>query len=282
MVAVSLGLSDGDSGKSRELINDHDRLHVHVFGTQLEAHPYTNLTAPWREALSLIKKHVTFFRLPVSPKEPVYTLGKALESLYVIYSGAFKIECLATDGRMRNAEMLLDGEWLGFDAIPTGHHTCTATALDYGEVWVVNYEDLLQVSGKNPTLLAHVVTAISKSLGRSRDQMLSVGSLSSDGRVADFLVKWALDLSSHGRRSDVISVPLTRADIGNSLGMRIETVSRSLSRLAEIGLIQFDEKSRRYVSIPEINALKEYVLSSGEMRYTDQKNGRAACTTLLQ
>lgn len=228
---------------------------------------YADFTGPkvqWRTVRNLIETLLNFSRKKVFRRDTIYTHGKKLESLYFIYAGTFKTECISSDGRVCSAEIQMDGDWLGFDAIATGSHTCTATALDIGEVWCINYEALLQVSAMDSTLLSQVVKAISRDLGRSRSQRLSNDSLSADRKVADFLLHWALNLAEHGRRTDVFNVPLTRAEIGSFLGIRVETVSRAMNLLKNIGLIEFDGASRRQFCIPEIDGLKNYVLGSGE------------------
>jgi CRP/FNR family transcriptional regulator len=212
----------------------------------------------WRDGLDLIEKHISYSRKRVSPGQTVYTSGQKLEFLYAISAGFFKIEHFSSEGHASNSEVLLDGDLLGCDAILTGHHTCTATALDFGEVWVVNYQTLLLESARSPDLLWHVVRAIGKSLGRCREQMLSNWSLSASRKVADFLVRWVLNLSEHGKRTDIFVVPLSRAEIGSFLGVRLETVSRALKHLADTGLISFDTKVRRQFVVLNLNELKKH------------------------
>jgi CRP/FNR family transcriptional regulator len=52
---------------------------------------------------------------------------------------------------------------------------------------------------------------------------------------------------------------MTRADIGNYLGLTLESVSRALSRLARNGVIEFNEKGRRDISIPNLTALSDFI-----------------------
>jgi CRP/FNR family transcriptional regulator len=242
--------------QSAEIQIDHGRLKSSIRDDQIGVHAFAK--AQWRNALDLIERHVCYSRKRVSPGQTVYNSGKKLEFLYVISAGFFKIEHFSSDGHASNAEVLLDGDWLGFDAISTGHHTCAATALDFGEVWVVNYQALLRGSATCPELLAHVVWAIGKNLGRCREQMLSNGSLPAKRKVADFLVRWVLNLSEHGRRTDIFVVPLSRAEIGSFLSLRLETVCRALQHLASIGLISFDTKVRRQFVILNLDELKTY------------------------
>ena len=62
-----------------------------------------------------------------------------------------------------------------------------------------------------------------------------------------------------GLRSDEITLRMTRAEIGNYLGMTLETVSRAMSRLARDKVISFAEKGRRDLRIPDVDALSCFV-----------------------
>ena len=86
---------------------------------------------------------------------------------------------------------------------------------------------------------------------------MSVCTLPADARVADFLRYWADSLARSGLRTDQITLRMTRAEIGNYLGMTLETVSRALSQLARDKVIGFAEKGRRDVHIPDVAALTD-------------------------
>lgn len=213
----------------------------------------------WRASLDMIEQHVPVSKRLVRMHERLYTFGQPFEMLNLINSGVFKIVSLASDGRERSADFVFDGDWLGFDGIPTGQHSCTAVALDIGEVWALRYQDLMQAAAKAPSLLHHVLTAISAQLARNRDIALSIGTLSAEARVADFLLMWARSLADRGRRTDEINVHMTRAEIGAFLGIRLESVSRALTKLAQCGVISFNERGRRDISIPDLRALSRFV-----------------------
>jgi CRP/FNR family transcriptional regulator len=88
---------------------------------------------------------------------------------------------------------------------------------------------------------------------------MSVCTLPADARVADFLHDWAAALACRGLRTDQITLRMTRAEVGNYLGLTLETVSRALSRLAREGLIGFADSARREIAIPDHEALGEFV-----------------------
>ena len=134
--------------------------------------------------------------------------------------------------------------------------------MDTGDIWVLRYERVLAACMGRPELLALLHQAMSREIARDRDALMSVCTLSADARVADFLRYWAESLARRGLRTDQITLRMTRAEIGNYLGMTLETVSRALSRLARCGLIDFIDKGRREIRIPQVEALTEFVQRS--------------------
>lgn len=223
----------------------------------------------WKNSLPLIKHLVPYSKKTLRPNELIYTCGKRLNALYIITAGSFKIENLSADGRVRSTDILLDGEWLGLDAISSGQHTCIATSIDFGEVWVVDYKALLKEMANNEVMLAHMLKIFSKRLERSRDQLLSITSRSAIGKVSDFLLRIGRDLREHGRRTDVITVPISRTEIADLLGVRVESVSRSFSKLEKLGLIAFNDNSHRQITIPDWKGIEEYTQEVSDSKFAD-------------
>jgi CRP/FNR family transcriptional regulator len=154
------------------------------------------------------------------------------------------------------------GDWLGFDGIANGQYSCDAVAMDTGEVWTIRYDALLAACVQQPTLLNVLHEAMSREIAQDRNSLMSVCTLPADARVAEFLHYWAGSLARRGLRADQITLRMTRAEIGNYLGMTLETVSRALSKLARGQVIAFPEKGRRDIRIPDIRALSAFVQQS--------------------
>ena len=216
----------------------------------------------WRESLALVAQYVPYGRRIVRSGERVYLCGDSFDTLYMVNAGIFTVMNLTADGREQPAGFYFKGDWLGFDGIPSGRHSCSAIALDCGEIWSVRYDSLQTASLGEPKLMRSVFSAISSQLAYSRDAMLSMGTLAADARVADFLLQWAYALELRGQRTDQINVHMTRADMGRYLGLTLESVSRALSRLARCGVIEFNERGRRDISIPSLRALNDFIRHS--------------------
>jgi CRP/FNR family transcriptional regulator len=211
------------------------------------------------DTLKLLSDRLAPRRRVVHAEDVVYSAGERFESLYVLSAGFFKMVNLAADGREQVVSLKFRGDWLGFDGIAAGTYSCDAVAMDTGEVWVIRYDELLAASVAHPALLSALHVAMSREIGRDRDSLMSVCTLPADARVAEFLRSWADSLARSGLRSDQITLRMTRAEIGNYLGMTLETVSRALSRLARDEVIEFAEKGRRDIRIPDVDALSAFV-----------------------
>ena len=211
------------------------------------------------DTLALLTETLRPQRRIVHAGEPLYRAGGRFGNLFVLNSGFVKIVNASADGREQVAGLKFRGDWLGFDGIANGAYSCDAVALDTGEVWVIRYEDLLCACVNSRALMSALHVAMSREIARDRDSMLSRCTLPADARVAEFLRYWVDSLERRGLRTDQIALRMTRAEIGNYLGMTLETVSRALSRLARDQVISFASKGRREVSIASANALTAFV-----------------------
>ncbi len=212
--------------------------------------------------LALLKQRVPMTRRVVRTGDFVYQAGDHLTCLHVINAGFFKTVNLSPDGREQVVGLHFKGDWLGFDGIAENQFACDAIAMDIGEIWTVRYDALLAACATTPALLSGIHAAMSREIGRDRDTMLALCTLPADARVADFLRYWADSMAQRGLRTDQITLRMTRAEIGNYLGMKLETVSRALSRLERDKVIGFTEKGRRDVHIPDVRALSDFVQRS--------------------
>ena len=228
---------------------------------QTQATP-TTTAAPIRpiaDVLNLLSQLLAPQRRLLHAGDVLYQAGERFGNLYILNAGFCKIVTMSPDGREQVVGLKFRGDWLGFDGIADGAYSCDAVAMDTGEVWVVRYEALLAACAANRELLTMFHGAMSREIAHDRDSMMSLCTLPADARVAEFLRYWADSLAKRGLRTDQIALRMTRAEIGNYLGMTLETVSRALSRLARDKVIGFASKGRRDVHIPNVEALSTFV-----------------------
>lgn len=111
----------------------------------------------------------------------------------------------------------------------------------------------LDVAQDDPVVLRSVLSRSLQALHRSRTKMMQLGHKSARQRIADFLVSMADRLCGCTCGECEYSLPMTRRDIGDSLGLKIETVSRQFSELREAGLVE--TQGRSLVRLTDVAAL---------------------------
>ncbi|VWX55775.1 Transcriptional activator protein Anr [Burkholderiales bacterium 8X] len=211
------------------------------------------------DTLRLVAEALPVQRRVLHAGDSVYQAGQPFKSLYIVNSGFFKMVNSSAEGREQLVGLHFRGDWLGLDGIADGRYACDAVAMDTGEIWSIRYDALLQAASQTPALLSMLHCAMSREIAREQQSVLSLCSLPAEARVAGFLRYWAETLADRGLRTDQITLRMTRAEIGNYLGMTLETVSRALSRLARGDVIRFAEKSRRDICIPQVEALTRFM-----------------------
>lgn len=128
-------------------------------------------------------------------------------------------------------------------------------ALDDLELVIFPSNQFLDVAQDDPVVLRSVLASSLQALHRSRTRMMQLGHKSARQRIADFLVSMARRICGCTCGACEFSLPMSRRDIGDSLGLTIETVSRQLTDLREAGLVE--TQGRSCVRLTDINALAD-------------------------
>ena len=211
------------------------------------------------DQLAQLAAHAPIRRRVVHTGERIFHPVDPFDRLYIVNAGICKSVTLTADGREQVVELHLKGDWLGLGAIAGGCYEAEAIAMDTSEIWSVSYPELLAAGQRTPELMHQLHVAMSRALSRKRNALLSICTLPADARVAEFLRWWAAALDQRGMRNDHVRLPMSRAEIGNYLGMTLESVSRALSRLERNNVIRFAGSSRRDIEIPTMAALGSFV-----------------------
>lgn len=185
--------------------------------------------------------------------EFLYQANMPFRSLYAIRRGFFKTLVLTEDGREQVTGFHMPGEIIGIDAISNNRHTCFASALEDSEVCEIPFARLEDLSRELPSLQRHLHCVMSREVVHDQSMMMILGNMRADERLAAFLVNLSMRYQARGYASDSYNLAMTRSEIGNFLGMKIETVSRTFSKLHKSGLIRVD---KRLVEITDMAALK--------------------------
>ena len=194
--------------------------------------------------------------------ESLFRSGDRFESLYAVRLGFLKSTLMSSDGHEQVTGFYMAGELVGLDGISADAHTCDTTALEDTEVCVIPYDRVEEIASAMPALQNHLRKVLSREIVREHGVMLLLGSMRAEERLAAFLLNLSQRFEARGYSRSEFVLRMTRAEIGSFLGLKLETVSRCLSRFAQEHLIEVDQKLVRILDAPRLRSL----LGSGAAR----------------
>lgn len=200
-------------------------------------------------------------RRKVKRGEALYRAGDAFDAVYPIRLGFFKSRITADDGREQVTGFPMPGDILGFDAISTGRFQCDAIALENAEVCIVQFDTLETLSREFSSLQHQLHRVLSREIVRDQGVMMLLGTMRAEQRIATFLLNLSQRLQQRGFSPREFILRMTREEIGNYLGLKLETVSRAFSRLQEDGVITVEQKR---LTIVEFGRLRDLAGASCE------------------
>lgn len=186
----------------------------------------------------------------------LYRAGEAFDSLYAVRSGAFKTVGVSHDGEEKVTGFYLPGELLGLDSISSGRHGYSAVALEDSEVCAIPFAALEKMAASVPMLQSKLFKVLSGDISRDQGLMLLLGSMTAEQRLAAFLLSLSRRYQRLGFSASRYTLRMTREEIGNYLGLTIETVSRLMSRFQKEELIRVQQ---REIEIRQPDRLREMV-----------------------
>jgi CRP/FNR family transcriptional regulator len=164
------------------------------------------------------------------------------KSLYAVRSGSFKSYITTSDGQEQIVGFHLPGDLIGFDALSTQHHQSSATALETSMVCEVPYTTLEQMAERFPTLRKQIMTCMSVDIKQGQELMMLLNKRKAEERLLYFLAQLSQRFSERGFSDKQFNLSMTRNEIGNYLGLTVETISRLLTRFQKENLIRVDGK----------------------------------------
>jgi CRP/FNR family transcriptional regulator len=199
-------------------------------------------------------------RRKVRRRETLFRNGEPFTSLYAIRTGVFKTRVATEDGRDQVTGFQMAGEIIGLDGIVNNQHTCDAVALEDAEVCVMPFHRIEELSREVAALQRHVHQIMSREIVREHGVMLLLGSMRAEERLAAFLLNLVQRLHARGFSRSEFVLRMTREEIGSYLGLTLETVSRTLSKFMEDGIVEVEKRKLRIV---DAEALRRIVNPPG-------------------
>lgn len=193
---------------------------------------------------------------PLKKGDHLYRQNDEFRSVYAVRSGSFKSYVLSDSGQGRVTGFFLPGEIIGMDGIASRRYANSTQALEHSSICEIPFTQLEKLSHQLPNLQHHFFAIMGNEIAKDQQIHTLLSSYSAEARTASFL----LGLSSRYARAAFsptrFLLPMTRSDIGEYLGLTVETVSRIFTALQKKNLI---EVKNREIELLDIEALRQNV-----------------------
>ncbi len=165
--------------------------------------------------------------------DTVFFEGDPADNLYNLVSGCVRLSKLLPDGRRQVTGFLFPGNFLGLAYVNS--YAFTAEAITNVSVCQFSRGRFQRNLGDFPALEKRLLAMASNELAAAQDQILLLGRKSAKEKVVSFLLNLMRQRSNED--ANTVALPMTRNDIADYIGLTTETVSRTISRLTDEGLI---------------------------------------------
>ena len=186
--------------------------------------------------------HRIGIRMHFQRNETIFSEGDEARYSYKVGSGAIRLCKHLSDGRRQISGFVLPGEFCGF--LHLDQHRFTAEATGDTVLTAYPQRQIEALGEQMPSVQRHLNSFLAQRVRSMQDHLVLLGRLTARERVASLLLLLADRAGvEHGKP---VSLPMTRQDMGDYLGLTIETVCRVLS----------DLKKQKVVELPDLHLMR--------------------------
>lgn len=204
---------------------------------------------------------------PLQRGEHLFTEKSPFQAIYAIRAGAIKAYTTTEKGEEQVTGFYLPGEVIGMDGIHTDTHSCSAVALETTSVCEVPFKELESLAVQIPSLQHHFFKLMSKEIQADQQQMLLLSKKTAEERVASLLLSLSARYKRRRLSEDRFRLPMSRGEIGNYLGLAVETVSRVFSRFQQMNMLAVEGREVRVldrIQLCEVGNFPQEATAAGQ------------------
>ena len=179
---------------------------------------------------------------PLRRGEIIFEAGADFKSIYAVRSGALKSYSINEKGDEQVFGFFLPGELLGLDAIDTSTHVSSAMTLENSAICEIPFHVVESLSQLIQSLQSQMYRLLSREIRRDQELQILLGKKTAEEKMSAFFLNLSLRYEQRKLSPFRFRLPMARVDIGNYLGLAVETVSRVITRLQNDCILCVDGK----------------------------------------
>ncbi|MCY1501194.1 Transcriptional activator protein Anr [compost metagenome] len=192
---------------------------------------------------------------PLKKGEFLFRQGDAFNSVFAVRSGSLKTFSLSDDGMEQLTGFHLPSELVGLSGMDGELYPVSAQALETTSVCEIPFDRLDELSAELPQLRRQLMRLMSREIRDDQQMMLLLSKKTADERIATFLVNLSARFRARGYSANQFRLAMSRNEIGNYLGLAVETVSRVFTRFQQNQLIAAEGKEVHILDPIELCAM---------------------------
>jgi len=192
---------------------------------------------------------------PLKKGEFLFRQGDSFTSVFAVRTGALKTFSVTDSGEEQITGFHLPSELVGMSGMDAEAYPVSAQALETTSLCEIPYEKLDELSVQLPQLRRQLMRLMSREIRDDQQMMLLLSKKTADERIATFLVNLSARFRARGYSANQFRLAMSRSEIGNYLGLAVETVSRVFTRFQQNGLLQADGKEVQILDSVELCGL---------------------------
>ena len=196
---------------------------------------------------------------PLHRGDHLYREADGFRSVYAVRSGAIKAYRVTDDGREQVTGFYFPGEILGMDGISKNFHVCSAKALETSAVCEIPFSSLSDLSVQMPNLQRHFFKLMSQEIAEDQQLITLLSKNTAEERIAALMLSISTRNAKRQLSATHFRLPMSRIDIGNYLGLTVETVSRVFSRLQKLDVLQVSNKEIEIIDVDGLRSVANVV-----------------------
>jgi CRP/FNR family transcriptional regulator, anaerobic regulatory protein len=192
---------------------------------------------------------------PLKKGEFLFRQGDIFNSVFAVRSGALKTFTLSDSGDEQITGFHLPSELVGLSGMDSETYPVSAVALETTSVCEIPFERLDELSVQLPQLRRQLMRIMSREIRDDQQMMLLLSKKTADERIATFLVNLSARFRARGFSANQFRLAMSRNEVGNYLGLAVETVSRVFTRFQQNKLLEAEGKEVHILDPIELCAL---------------------------
>jgi len=194
---------------------------------------------------------------PYQPGQHLYREGDHSRAVFAVRSGALKSYVNTAGGDEQVLGFTLPGELVGLDGMSEGVYSSNSFVLETASVCELPYEKLEDMCHVLPGLNKQMMRVVGKEITADQKMLLLLGKRKAEERLATFLLSLSTRYKTRGLSATEFNLPMSRQDIGNYLGLAIETVSRLFALFQKDKLLTVNRRQVMLTDLPKLRVMVE-------------------------